>query len=124
MTAPTTYEIGTTLVGMVTLASLNIPDPESQFIEYAASTRLGDGRVRGMGYPQTTWHYGFLKNTWYDILRAYCTGASANIFIATMDNNQDWVRYTAVIAIPDRFIVRATRYIDVTLNFTQMVEAE
>jgi len=124
MPAATTYEIGAALGSIATLASLNIPNPESEFYDWADSTRLATGKVRALGYPQATWHYGFLTSAQYDAIRAFCLGASAIVCIATSNNDRDYVRYDCIMNMPETFIIRAGRYIDVTITFNQLAEAE
>lgn len=126
MPAATTYEIGTTLGGMVALGSLtvSVPEPESNFSNYAETVKLGSGLVRGQGYPLAEWHYGFLKETQFDQLLTFCTTASANIFIATRTNGNSFLRYTANMIVPERYIIRDGRYIDIVFNFNSLIAAE
>ena len=126
MTAPTTYEIGTTLGGMLALSALSTPilDPSADFIEYPEPVILGNGTIRGVGLPQANWHYGFITETQYDKFRVFCTGASTEIFIATIKNDGSYLRYTAVMIMPETYVIRATRYIDVLIRFTNLVAAE
>jgi len=131
MTAATTYEIGTTLGTMATLASIGAINPESQFTDYPDSIKLADGTTRARGFPTASWHYGYLTPTQYNALRAFVTLASAEIFIATLNNNREFVRYTGVMVMPDTFVLRNTAgsdnrlgYVDVTIEFNRLVEAE
>jgi len=124
MTAPTTYEIGVNLAGAATLTSLSIPNPESEFIDFAQSVRLASGSLRAMGYPQVVWHYGYLTAAQYDNLRVFCTGASSTVCIATMNNDREFARYNCVMNMPERFGIRATRYIDITILFNLVTAAE
>jgi len=124
MPAATTYEIGAALGSIATLSSLGIENPESQFIDYPASDKLADGTTRAKGFPQATWHYGYMDKEWFDALSAFVTATSATVCIATMNNDRDFVRYNCVMVLPDRFIVRNTKYMDVTINFNRLVAAE
>ena len=125
MAAATTYEIGTTLGGMVTLASLDIPVPESDFTDFSDSVKLGSGLTRGLGYPLVTWHYGFLYLAQWDaLIFDFCPTASASIFIATPNNSQTFLRYTAVMVPPPKYIIRNAKYIDVTVSFNNLIAAE
>ena len=47
----TTYELGATLVGIQTLTVIGIPNPESSFQEHSVRKTLGNGLVRGYGFP-------------------------------------------------------------------------
>lgn len=130
MTLPTTFEIGSTLGSIATLVSLGAIEPEAQFIDYPDSIKLADGTLRGRGFPQASWHYGYLTPAQYDALRAFVTLASSEIFIATLNNNREFARYSGVMVIPDRFVIRNTNsetrgsYVDVTIEFNRLVEQE
>lgn len=123
MTAPTGYEIGTTLGGIALLSSLSpkVTDPESNFSDYQNTVTLGNGVIRGMGYPSATWHYGFLQSAEYDKLKTFCGGISAEMYIATVNNDGDFKRYLGVMIMPTTFVIRNGRYMDVTINFTHLV---
>jgi hypothetical protein len=124
MTAATTYEIGTVLGSCATLTSLSIVNPESNFTDYPDTIKLADGTIRGKGFPLASWHFGYLSSAQYDALRAFCAPASAAACIATMNNDRDFIRYDCVMLMPDTFVVRAGRYVDVTVEFSHLVEAE
>jgi hypothetical protein len=124
MTAPTTYELGATLAGMATMSAIGAINPESQFIDYAEVITLADGAKRGMGLPQASWHFGYLTPDQYDAIKSFVAGIGASVFIATVNSGRAFVRYECVIELPDRFVLRNEKYIDVTINFSQLVEAE
>ena len=69
--------------GLVTLASLNIPNPLPIWSPGVSAVDLGDNSSRTLGSPTVTWHWGFISAACRDILRAYCPGASADVFITT-----------------------------------------
>ncbi len=128
MTEPTKFEIGANLAGVVTLDSLGVVDPEWSFDDYSETVKLNSGLTRGLGFPRTSWHYGFLYKSQYDALRTYCTGVSAAVCIATMNNEMGIVRYNCNMEMPTRYAVRSPEgkqiYQDVTISFTELVEAE
>ena len=124
MTAPIGYELGAALGSIATLPSLLIPDPESEFIDYGASEKLADGTLRALGFPQASWHYGYLTAKQYDALKAFVTLANAVVCIATMNNDRDFVRYDCMMVLPEKFVIRDTRYVDITITFNRLVEAE
>jgi hypothetical protein len=104
------------------LSVLAIPDPESDFQNTSDRVRLGSGITRGMGLPVAEWHYGYLTHAQWTALVAFCTSESANVFIATMKNDGTFVEYSAVMVMPEKYVVRATRYVDVTITFENLVE--
>jgi len=124
MTAPTTYEIGASLGTIATLASQDIINPESTFIDFPSTVKLASGLTRGLGFPQAQWHFGYMTSVQYDALRTLCTGISATVCIATMNNDRDFVRYNCSMEVPPQYVIRADRYIDVTVLFTGLVAAE
>ena len=98
--------------------------------EIEDSIKLADGTLRGKGFPQASWHYGYLTPAQYNALRAFVASTSAEIFIATLNNSRAFVRYSGVMVMPDRFVIRNTEsqyrgsYVDVTIEFNRLVEAE
>lgn len=128
MTAATTYEIGTTLVGCATLTSLHAIEPESTFSDFSSTGKRGNGIVRAIGFPSAQWHYGYLTLAQYNALRAFCPTAGAAVYIATLNNNMAFVRYSANMEMPAQFIIRSPNgrkvYMDVTINFSELLEAE
>jgi len=119
------YQIGTTLVGLVTVTSLGLKNPKSTFKPYSELIPLGNGKMRGAGLPVATWNFGFLTQTQRDALRVYCTGASANVFIETRktDSSDVFDQFSAIMIWPeeeerDNFI-----RLDFTVEFRQLVEA-
>lgn len=122
MPSPTTYEIGTTS-STTALASLTtpVPDPESQFEEYSTLVKLQNGMTRGLGLPKATWHYGYLTDDQYAQLRTYQSAASAQVYISTMINSGAFVKYRATMTMPVKYVIRAGRYVDVTIEFSNLV---
>ena len=121
------YEIGANYGALVTLASVDLPDPESQFTTYSSTVVTGSGKTRGLGYPQATWHYGYLTQGQYDTLVSYLTDVGTALAIRTLNHNGDYIAYTANAELPTSFIQRGPdsklRYLDVTLKFNTLVGA-
>jgi hypothetical protein len=84
----TSYKIGTTVLGLQYLESLTQPvrPPRFTYQPYSKQLTLGDGSVRGGGYPWATWHWDLLGAKERDQLRTFCSGASAWIYIQTRVN--------------------------------------
>lgn len=123
MTTAQSYKLGATSTSgsFKLLSVLNIVQPESQFTDNASRVTLQSGIVRGLGYPIASWHFGYLSQVQWTALTAFCTQASANVFIATMKNDGTYVEYSAVMVLPETYTVRATRYVDVTVEFNNLV---
>jgi hypothetical protein len=75
------YASGT--AGLVTLASILIPNPFPVYKTGVNSIKLGDNSARTLGAPVVIWQWGFITQAQRDILRAYCPGASAQVYIIT-----------------------------------------
>ena len=82
------YEIGVTQAGMVNLESLTVPvrPPRFSFAPYSKPIPLGDGSVRGAGWPKAEWRWDTITAAERDQLRVYCPGASAVVYIKTRVN--------------------------------------
>jgi hypothetical protein len=118
------YKIGTSLVGMVTLDSLGIPDPKGIYRPYTEAVNLGDGTVRGAGYPTAEWQWGFLTQTQREALRDYCAGASASVYIetTTTENSDEYKDFLAVMIWPEEEErTSAMRRLEFSVQFRQMV---
>ena len=104
MAAQYQYEIGPTYAGMTNVEELAtpLPPPRSTFKPYSQAVNLGNGRVRGNGWPVAEWRFGFLKQAQRDQLRAFCPGASACVYIKTRTNDSadSYQVYTATMVWP------------------------
>lgn len=124
MTAATWYEIGTTFAGMQPLTTLGIPGVQSDFSDYAKSATIQDGNTRALGFPQAVWYCGYLTSAQFDVIRAICPGASANVYIATMNNDREFVRYSAIMKLPEKYEIRNNIPKDFEITFTHLIDAE
>lgn len=128
MTTPTTYEIGANLAGATTLDSQDCVNPESEFTDVSDKIKLESGLIRGLGLPKAEWHFGFLYKAQLDVLKSYLTGISGAVCIATLNNNMEYVRYNCNMEIPETYQIRSPEgkkvYMDVTIKFSELVEAE
>jgi len=69
--------------GLVTLRSLGVSNPHPIYKAGVTKIKLGDRSARYLGAPNVSWNWGFVQNAERDILRTYCTGASASVYIWT-----------------------------------------
>ena len=98
-----TYKIGANHAGLANLEDLSptpIPAPKHSLLEYSKPTLLGDTSVRALGWRRTTWHWDFLTQAQYSVLKAYCTGLSAFVNINTRKNDGSYQEYTATMIWP------------------------
>lgn len=86
------FKIGTTQGGMTNLESLAtpVPLPQSDYLPYARTVILGNGRTRGVGSPVVTWTFQLLSLAEYTQLRQFCSGSSAHVFIRTKVDDDTW----------------------------------
>ena len=89
---------------MVNLESLATPldPPRSLFVDYSRVIPLGDGTLRGAGWPTGEWRWGFMSQAQRNQLRTFCTGASAAVYIRTRENDTSdaYQYYTATMIWP------------------------
>jgi len=92
------YEIGTTIEGMQTLDILGINPPfQDPYSPYTIEVDAADSRVYGHGYAQTAWRWGFVSQAERDLLKTYCSGRSAIVYIRVRDEDWDFVYCKAVM---------------------------
>lgn len=94
------YAIGTTANNMQYFFDLKITAPLSNFKPYNQVDELGDGTIKGMGWPIAEWWWAFISETERDLLKTYCPGLSKEVFIRTLDDALDWHDYRAVMVWP------------------------
>jgi len=97
------FKIGTTLGGMTNLESLGtpVPLPQIDYMPFARVVNLGSGGTRGVGSPVVTWTFQLLSLAEYNQLRVFCSGASAEIYIRTLIDNDTYGNFQAKMIIPN-----------------------
>lgn len=115
------FSIGATEAEMVTLQAIGLPAP---YYEYAAATgsiTLGDGSEQAVGAPATSWHWGFLTANQRSALKSYCPGRSAEVFIRTKIDDETYADFQAILVWPNSENRQASRVVDFTIDFRNMV---
>ena len=79
-----TFAAGT--AGLVTLDSLGIPMPHPIPQPAVSRAKLGNNAGRLLGAPTVQWQWGFVNQAPRDALRAFCPGASAQVYLITPMN--------------------------------------
>lgn len=117
------FMLGATEGAMVNLESLDIPAPKAEYQPYTEAVELGDGSVRGWGLPVAILRWGFLAQEHRDTLRAYCTGASAPVWVRlnTTDNADEWRTFYAIMVWPMAEQRDTERRMNFDLLFKQMI---
>ena len=125
VTAPVTPLSGAafTYTPMVNVETLGLEPPKSAFLPWLESVNLGNGRARGAGRPKALWTWGFTTRAQRDILRAFCTGKSAAVFIRTRKNDtaDAYVTYSGVLIWPDSEERDAGRRINFSIEFRGLI---
>lgn len=98
------YGISSSSSQITLLGSLTTPvtPPKSIFRPFSLQIPLGDGTVRGAGWATAIWHWDVLSRAERDMLRTFCTGQSASVWIQTrtMDTADSYAVYSAVMVWP------------------------
>lgn len=116
------FEIGATSTGMFPLSVLGIPDPEFDFAKFTGQVDLPDGETFGVGPPVAQWHWGFLPDGLRDVLKSFCPGHSATIYIRMPKDDVTNATFQAKITWPLRERKSNGNVLDLTLPFTFLVE--
>jgi hypothetical protein len=81
-------KIGTTLGGMVTLASLGISAPRYDPVTYAVTAKMASGLVVARGFRSSRWYWDRqLTRAEITAFRTYCPNTSALVYISTPTND-------------------------------------
>jgi len=118
------FELGVNHAGLANIEDMSPPiqAPDDTFVEYSQSLDLGDGTVRGAGWTWASWFWKGMSQASRDVLKAFCTGKSANVSIVTKKGDGTYQEYTAVMVWPEE----EGRALDLILNleivFRKMVE--
>jgi hypothetical protein len=98
--------------------------PKSTFSPYAGEQQLISGLVRGVGYPNCTWTWSIITREQRDILRTFCPGKSANVYIRTktMDLADSYHTYSAIMVWPTQQEERDfQRRVGLSISFKTLV---
>lgn len=97
------YKIGATEGGMELLPAAGIrAAPQSGYRPYATTIALGDGTLRGQGYPIVTWHWAFVTVAERDVFLAFLDeGAlSGEVFMRTRLPDNTWATFQCIQNLP------------------------
>lgn len=122
------FMIGSTLEGLTNIEELETPlkVPKAPFKPYARVLTAASGRTIGRGFPSCQWSFSLLSAEQRTALRAFCAGASAEVFIRTMTNEADaYATFSAVMVWEESEVRDASlRHdrLEFTVSFTKLVE--
>ncbi len=126
---PDTYDYRISAVSsgsMVKLENLATPVdyPKGTFTPYSEEMPMVSGIVRGVGYPVATWNWNVLTRSQRDMLRTFCPGKSAFVYIRTktMDSSDSYANYYGVMVWPTQQEERDTeRRMNLSITFKYLV---
>ncbi len=118
------HKIGSTLETPTLLPELTTPVtyPFSASAPSVGSVTLGDGTERAIGSPIAQWHWGFLTSAQRDMLKTFCPGKSAEVYIRTFKPDGTYANYSCIMVWPQNEMRQAGRVIDINIDFRQLVE--
>lgn len=113
------FMIGTTQGSMTNVEALSTPvqAPEATFQAYEDRIDLGSGGVRGVGPAVCTWRWGFLTSAQRAAMKAFCAGASATVYIKTLDDSLAYHTYRATMIWPQAEEVDTGRTLEIAIEF-------
>jgi len=122
---PTNFKIGSFAGGtggMVTLASLKLPSPLADFLEFSQEDVMGDATIEGNGWSEAEWHFGYLTATQYSALVGFKTGKTTPVYIRTRKAGNAYASFLANMVWVTNERWESNCVIDFTIRFIAMIE--
>ena len=97
------FGIGVSEGGITLLSDLATPvsNPHSDYFPYSGQDELQDGTVRGKGWPLAVWDHGIAPLEEREMLKTFCPGKSAEVYISTKMPDGTFGEFAAVMIWPD-----------------------
>lgn len=111
------FQIGTSQAGMVTLKSLGLVEPLSEYQAYSQAIDTADGAQQGEGWPLASWRWAFITLGARYSLKTYCPGRSALVYIRTLDDTKTAIDARAIVIWPEKETRSASKVLEFTLQF-------
>ena len=67
---------------------------------YSVIVEGGDLMVYGHGIAKTVWRWGFITQSARNLLKTYCPGKSAIVYVRIKDDDWEWVYCKAIMVWP------------------------
>jgi len=125
MPSAASFKIGTFAGGtggMVTLASLGIPAPLADFLEFSQEDTAGDATVQGNGWPVSEWHWGYLTATQYAALASFRIDKTSEVYTRDRKRGNAYADFLGNMVWPERERWENNCVVDFTIRFIAMVE--
>lgn len=92
------YALGTSLGSLQTFHDLGLMVPyQDAYAPNSIELEAADARVYGHGWATTALRWGFISQTDRDLLKSFCPGRSAIVYIRLRNDNWDWCDCKAVM---------------------------
>jgi hypothetical protein len=116
------FEIGLTQGGMTNLEALatKVTPPAWTYQVYSEEVELGDGSMLGSGWPTAEWHWGFIKKAEKEMLRTFCPGKSAEVYIKTYKPDRTSAVFKAIMVWPQAEDDYAERTLSFVITFRRL----
>lgn len=113
------------------LETTDIPiRPDWTFKQYATASKLGDGKLKGQGFPIAVWRWNHMTNANREVFRTFCLDLSATVYIHTPTNESSagdliWKTFQAMMNwTPEDEDKQVDQTIGFILTFTHLIEQE
>lgn len=104
-------------------------NPDAGYIPQSDAAKTLSGLTIARGYAAATWHFNALTNAQRQILKSFCPGLSAEVYIETLTNEltvcdvDEWIQALAVVHWkPGDEEQQAGKTLGLELLFTHLVE--
>lgn len=85
------YSIGTSIATLKTFDILGVITPfQDAYKPFSVGVKAADLRTYGHGLAATALHWGFIDADQRDILKGYCPGLSADLYMVLRDEDWNW----------------------------------
>ena len=108
--------------GLVTLASLDIPAPLADFLEFSQEDIAGDATVQGNGWSESEWHWGYLTEAQYDALAGYRTAKTTQVYTRDRKRANTYANFLVNMIWPERENWQNNCVVDFSIRFISMIE--
>lgn len=92
------YALGESLGALQTFRELGITPPfQDAYNPYGVETEGADLLVYGHGNASTAWRWGFISQSERDMLKSFCPGKSAIVYVRLHNDDWEWSVCKAVM---------------------------
>lgn len=85
------YALGSSLGTMQTFHELGLMTPyQDAYVPYSVEVEGADALVSGHGWATTALRWGFISQADRDLLKSFCPGKSAIVYVRLRNDDWDW----------------------------------